>query len=189
MCEDAAPGVTHHPSDTPGGWWTGQPLGRQAGGRLEYAAAQGPAPERQQVPPGSRGGAPRPSETVSLRNTCSAPRVSFLLLPLAFFLRAVHFPGKSAASKESECPTPALSFFHSRQLRGYLDTLVQDIFVPNLQWHAGRTAAAIRTAAVSCLWALVSSGVLSDRQVGLVRPRPKREGDVPWKRTRLSLLS
>lgn len=51
------------------------------------------------------------------------------------------------------------------QLRGYLDTLVQDIFVPNLQWHAGRTAAAIRTAAVSCLWALVSSGVLSDRQI------------------------
>lgn len=51
------------------------------------------------------------------------------------------------------------------QLHGYLDTLVQDIFVPNLQWHAGRTAAAIRTAAVSCLWALVSSGVLSDGQI------------------------
>ncbi|KAF4015993.1 hypothetical protein G4228_007392 [Cervus hanglu yarkandensis] len=51
------------------------------------------------------------------------------------------------------------------QLHGYLDTLVQDILVPNLQWHAGRTAAAIRTAAVSCLWALVSSGVLSDGQI------------------------
>lgn len=51
------------------------------------------------------------------------------------------------------------------QLHGYLDTLVQDIFVPNLQWHAGRTAAAIRTAAVSCLWALVSSGGLSDGQI------------------------
>uniref|UniRef100_A0A8B9YNG7 Dynein axonemal assembly factor 5 n=2 Tax=Bos TaxID=9903 RepID=A0A8B9YNG7_BOSMU len=51
------------------------------------------------------------------------------------------------------------------QLHGYLDTLLQDIFVPNLQWHAGRTAAAIRTAAVSCLWALVSSGALSDGQI------------------------
>lgn len=45
--------------------------------------------------------------------------------------------------------------------------MLKDILVPNLQWHAGRTAAAIRTAAVSCLWALVSSGVLSDKQVGL----------------------
>ncbi|XP_003481014.1 dynein assembly factor 5, axonemal isoform X1 [Sus scrofa] len=51
------------------------------------------------------------------------------------------------------------------QLRGCLDTVLKDILVPNLQWHAGRTAAAIRTAAVSCLWALVSSGVLSDKQV------------------------
>ncbi|XP_033695100.1 dynein axonemal assembly factor 5 isoform X2 [Tursiops truncatus] len=51
------------------------------------------------------------------------------------------------------------------QFHGYLDTLIKDIFVPNLQWHAGRTAAAIRTAAVSCLWALVSSGVLSDEQI------------------------
>ena len=79
------------------------------------------------------------------------------------FLRGVWVP-----------PSPTLSCFHSRQFHGYLDTLIKDIFVPNLQWHAGRTAAAIRTAAVSCLWALVSSGVLSDEQVGLVRPGPKR---------------
>ncbi|XP_007941344.1 dynein axonemal assembly factor 5 [Orycteropus afer afer] len=51
------------------------------------------------------------------------------------------------------------------QLHGYLKTLVTDILVPNLQWHAGRTAAAIRTAAVSCIWALVSSGTLSDKQI------------------------
>ncbi|XP_030157437.1 dynein assembly factor 5, axonemal isoform X1 [Lynx canadensis] len=37
----------------------------------------------------------------------------------------------------------------------YLDTVTKDILVPNLQWHAGKTAAAIRTAAVSCLWALI----------------------------------
>lgn len=70
--------------------------------------------------------------------------------------------------------SPTLSCFRSRQFHGYLDTLIKDIFVPNLQWHAGRTAAAIRTAAVSCLWALVSSGVLSDEQVGLMHPGPKR---------------
>ncbi|KAI5221447.1 dynein axonemal assembly factor 5 [Manis pentadactyla] len=51
------------------------------------------------------------------------------------------------------------------QFHSYLDTVTTDIFVPNLQWHAGRTAAAIRTAAVSCLWALVSSRVLSDEQI------------------------
>ncbi|XP_036169739.1 dynein assembly factor 5, axonemal isoform X5 [Myotis myotis] len=50
------------------------------------------------------------------------------------------------------------------QLHRYLDTVVTDILVPNLQWRAGRTAAAIRTAAVSCLWALISSEVLSATQ-------------------------
>ncbi|KAG8509815.1 Dynein assembly factor 5, axonemal [Galemys pyrenaicus] len=51
------------------------------------------------------------------------------------------------------------------QFRSYLDTVIKDILVPNLQWHAGRTAAAIRTAAVSCLWALISSEVLSAQQI------------------------
>ena len=190
LCEGAALGVTRHPNDTPGGvvdrtapW---PQSGREAG---IYGSPGAQSRERWQEPPGSRGEALRPSETVFLRSACSASSVSFLLFPLAFSLSTICSPDRSAAFRESECPLPALSFFHSRQLHGYLDTLVQDIFVPNLQWHAGRTAAAIRTAAVSCLWALVSSGVLSDGQVGLVRPRPKREGDVPWKSARLSLLS
>ncbi|KAM6155395.1 dynein axonemal assembly factor 5 [Rhynchocyon petersi] len=50
-------------------------------------------------------------------------------------------------------------------LHNHLQTLVTHILVPNLQWHAGRTAAAIRTAAISCLWALVSSGTLSAEQI------------------------
>lgn len=54
---------------------------------------------------------------------------------------------------------------HSRQFHGYLETVVNDILAPNLQWHAGRTAAAIRTAAISCLWALMSSDILSAKQV------------------------
>ncbi|XP_039327419.1 dynein axonemal assembly factor 5 isoform X1 [Saimiri boliviensis] len=51
------------------------------------------------------------------------------------------------------------------QLPSYLEMVTKDILAPNLQWHAGRTAAAIRTAAVSCLWALTSSEVLSAKQI------------------------
>ncbi|XP_078521034.1 dynein axonemal assembly factor 5 [Lissotriton helveticus] len=51
------------------------------------------------------------------------------------------------------------------QFQLYLETMVQDILVPNLQWHAGRTSAAIRTTAVSCLWALLQSEVLSSQQI------------------------
>ncbi|XP_037669977.1 dynein assembly factor 5, axonemal [Choloepus didactylus] len=50
------------------------------------------------------------------------------------------------------------------QFHSYLETVVKDMLAPNLQWHAGRTAAAIRTAAVSCLWALISSETLSAKQ-------------------------
>lgn len=53
----------------------------------------------------------------------------------------------------------------SRQFHGYLDMVISDILAPSLQWHAGRTAAAIRTAAISCLWALISSDILSAKQV------------------------
>ncbi|XP_072692728.1 dynein axonemal assembly factor 5 isoform X2 [Canis lupus baileyi] len=55
------------------------------------------------------------------------------------------------------------------QFHHYLDTVTKDILVPNLQWHAGKTAAAIRTAAVSCLWALISSEVLSEEQIQQVQ--------------------
>ncbi|KAH0517829.1 Dynein assembly factor 5, axonemal [Microtus ochrogaster] len=51
------------------------------------------------------------------------------------------------------------------QFHGYLEMVVNDILAPNLQWHAGRTAAAIRTAAISCLWALTSSDILLAKQV------------------------
>ncbi|XP_038675624.1 dynein assembly factor 5, axonemal-like [Scyliorhinus canicula] len=46
----------------------------------------------------------------------------------------------------------------------YLEMLVRDILVPNLLWHAGRTAAAIRTTAVSCLWALLHSKMITLEQ-------------------------
>ncbi|KAK4813740.1 hypothetical protein QYF61_023676 [Mycteria americana] len=47
----------------------------------------------------------------------------------------------------------------------YLETVIKDILAPNLQWHAGRTAAAIRTTAVSCLWALTHCEMLSPKEI------------------------
>ncbi|NWR73478.1 DAAF5 factor, partial [Centropus unirufus] len=47
----------------------------------------------------------------------------------------------------------------------YLETVIKDILAPNLQWRAGRTAAAIRTTAVSCLWALIHSEMLSPEEI------------------------
>ncbi|OXB67597.1 hypothetical protein ASZ78_004715 [Callipepla squamata] len=47
----------------------------------------------------------------------------------------------------------------------YLETVIKDILAPNLQWHAGRTAAAIRTTAVSCLWALIHCQVLAPEEI------------------------
>ncbi|KFO81788.1 HEAT repeat-containing protein 2, partial [Cuculus canorus] len=52
---------------------------------------------------------------------------------------------------------------------GYLETVIKDILAPNLQWHAGRTAAAIRTTAVSCLWALIHSEMLSPEEIVKVK--------------------
>uniref|UniRef100_A0A8B9U892 Dynein axonemal assembly factor 5 n=1 Tax=Anas zonorhyncha TaxID=75864 RepID=A0A8B9U892_9AVES len=46
----------------------------------------------------------------------------------------------------------------------YLEIVIKDILAPNLQWHAGRTAAAIRTTAVSCLWALIHCETLSPEE-------------------------
>ncbi|MEE6498266.1 hypothetical protein FKM82_003023 [Ascaphus truei] len=47
----------------------------------------------------------------------------------------------------------------------YSETLIKDTLVPNMQWHAGRTAGAIRTVAVSCMWALLQSEILSQEEV------------------------
>ncbi len=45
--------------------------------------------------------------------------------------------------------------------------VVKDMVIPNVVWHAGRTAAAIRTIAASCLWALLQSGMLNAERVSL----------------------
>ena len=43
--------------------------------------------------------------------------------------------------------------------------VITDMVLPNCVWKAGRTAGAIRTTAVACLWALLHSGVLTDQIV------------------------
>ncbi|XP_063446275.1 dynein axonemal assembly factor 5-like [Mytilus trossulus] len=43
--------------------------------------------------------------------------------------------------------------------------VVRDIVIPNMVWQAGRIASAIRTSAVSCMWALLQSGVLDKEKM------------------------
>ncbi|KAG8145681.1 hypothetical protein E2320_012178 [Naja naja] len=52
-----------------------------------------------------------------------------------------------------------------KQFGNYLEIVIKDILSPNLQWQAGRTAAAIRTTAVACLWALIYSELLSPEEL------------------------
>ncbi|XP_073504143.1 dynein axonemal assembly factor 5 [Phyllobates terribilis] len=51
------------------------------------------------------------------------------------------------------------------QFHLYSEALIRDILAPNLKWQAGRTAGAIRTVAVSCLWVLLQSEVLTHEEV------------------------
>ena len=46
-------------------------------------------------------------------------------------------------------------------------TVARDMILPNCVWKAGRTASAIRATAISCMWALLQSGVLTKEKVGL----------------------
>ena len=44
-------------------------------------------------------------------------------------------------------------------------TVIRDMIIPNCIWVAGRTAAAVRKAAVACLWALIRTHILTRDQV------------------------
>ncbi|KAK3090687.1 hypothetical protein FSP39_013747 [Pinctada imbricata] len=57
----------------------------------------------------------------------------------------------------------------SRQRFGdFAVIVVRDIIIPNCVWSAGRVAGAIRTTAVSCMWALLQSGVLTKEKLAPV---------------------
>lgn len=45
------------------------------------------------------------------------------------------------------------------------EKFLSDVLLPNLVWRAGRTAAAVRTAAISCLLALLHGGAITPAQV------------------------
>ncbi|CAH3109869.1 unnamed protein product [Porites lobata] len=47
-------------------------------------------------------------------------------------------------------------------------TVVQKLVIRNCVWQAGRTAAAVRSAAISCLWALLNSNLLSSQDASQV---------------------
>ncbi|XP_031556171.1 dynein assembly factor 5, axonemal-like [Actinia tenebrosa] len=46
----------------------------------------------------------------------------------------------------------------------YSLAIVKDMIIPNCVWQTGRTASAVRAAAVSCLWAVLQAGLLTDQQ-------------------------
>ncbi|XP_014839107.1 PREDICTED: dynein assembly factor 5, axonemal [Poecilia mexicana] len=45
------------------------------------------------------------------------------------------------------------------------EKFLRDVLLPNLVWHAGRTAAAVRTSALSCLLALLHGGAVTPGQL------------------------
>ncbi|TSK87498.1 Dynein assembly factor 5, axonemal [Bagarius yarrelli] len=47
----------------------------------------------------------------------------------------------------------------------HLQLFLKELLLPNLVWHAGRVAAAVRTSALSCLLALLHGGAISKEQV------------------------
>ena len=55
------------------------------------------------------------------------------------------------------------SCMHCR-LGEFVVMVVRDMILPNCVWHAGRTAAAVRKAAVACLWALMRTPQLFTTQ-------------------------
>ncbi|KAJ8398750.1 hypothetical protein AAFF_G00419470 [Aldrovandia affinis] len=47
----------------------------------------------------------------------------------------------------------------------HLEVFLQELLLPNLVWQAGRTAAAIRTSALTCLLALLQGGAITPKQL------------------------
>ncbi|XP_070187800.1 dynein axonemal assembly factor 5-like isoform X2 [Littorina saxatilis] len=57
--------------------------------------------------------------------------------------------------------TAATTLDSKNRFGEFSQSFVKDIILPNCVWRAGRVAGAIRTTAVSCLWAMLQSGVLT----------------------------
>lgn len=61
------------------------------------------------------------------------------------------------------------SLLPSRRFCDEAEKFLCNILLPNLVWHAGRTAAAVRTSALSCLLALLYGGAITAGQVNTHR--------------------
>lgn len=184
---DVCSGVA--PPPPPQSWGTGEPLRSKVGRRLEvprgFSGARDPwlIPGEAHGSPGGCSLAPAghpPWEAEGSRGGSTSRFVSAFLFGLVLSAGFLPKPRRFLTESAPSSPPSPVS---CRQLHSYLDTVVKDILAPNLQWHAGRTAAAIRTAAVSCVWALVGCEALSAAQVGLVsgaaaggRGRPRLPG-------------
>ena len=47
----------------------------------------------------------------------------------------------------------------------FVFTVVRDMVIPNCVWKAGQVASAVRTTAISCLWALLEGSALRKEKV------------------------
>ncbi|KRT85897.1 HEAT domain-containing protein [Oryctes borbonicus] len=65
------------------------------------------------------------------------------------------------------------------ELSQFLETLVTDIFVPALVWHAGRTAEAMRTMAASCLFSALNPNDGTELFISTDNLKPLTEKLVP----------
>ncbi|MEQ2171823.1 hypothetical protein GOODEAATRI_014579 [Goodea atripinnis] len=61
--------------------------------------------------------------------------------------------------------TDSVIICHSRHFCDESERFLSDVLLPNLVWHAGRTAAAVRTSALSCLLALLHGGAITHGQL------------------------
>lgn len=59
------------------------------------------------------------------------------------------------------------SLFYSlfRRFGEYMEVVLKDLLLPNLVWRSGRCAAAVRTAALSCVLALLHGAGLQAERV------------------------
>lgn len=68
-------------------------------------------------------------------------------------------------TKPSKCIFYFYSLPPSRRFGAESEKFLCDVLLPNLVWRAGRTAAAVRTSALSCLLALLHGGAITPGQV------------------------
>ncbi|GLD73285.1 dynein assembly factor 5, axonemal [Lates japonicus] len=71
------------------------------------------------------------------------------------------------SSPPASPPLPTPSALERVHFHEESEKFLCDVLLPNLVWHAGRTAAAVRTSALSCLLALLHGGAITPGQ-GLI---------------------